>query len=151
MHSAPSVSYPVGRSRMARRLLLGIWCLGAAGLAAWCLQFSGALWRTALLALVLPVAGLAAWRAARLGEGAELRWNGQHWSCAGSAPCSAAHVSIHLDLQTLMLVRLRESGRAAIWLWVERASLPSRWLDLRRALHAAQAHGKAPQEGALQP
>jgi toxin CptA len=151
MHSAPSVSYPVGRSRMARRLLLGIWCLGAAGLAAWCLQFSGAGWRTALLVLVVLAAGLSAWRAARLGEGVELQWNGQHWSCAGSAQCAAARVSIHLDFQPLMLVRLCEPGRATTWLWLERGSMPSRWLDLRRALHATESIGQAPREGVPQP
>ena len=150
MHSAPSVSYPVGRSRMARGLLLGIWCLGAAGLAAWCLQFSGAAWRTALLALTLLVAGMAAWRAAQLGEGAELQWDGQHWSCAGSRQLSAARASIHLDFQALMLVRLYEPGRAAVWLWLERTSWPSRWLDLRRALRATESIA-APHGGAAQP
>ena len=45
MHSAPSVNYPVGQSRGARRLLLSIWFLGAAGMALACLQSGGAAWR----------------------------------------------------------------------------------------------------------
>ncbi len=151
MRSAPSVSYPVGRSRMARGLLLGIWCLGAAGLAAWCLQFSGAGWRTALLALALLVAGIAARRAAHLGEGAQLQWNGQHWSCTGSAQLSAGRVSIHLDFQSLVLVRLSEPGRRAVWLWLDRTSLTSRWLDLRRALHATESVARASHGEAAQP
>ena len=136
MHSAPSVSFPVGRSRMARRLLWSIWALGAAALVAWCVQFDGAPWRTAVLAAVLLLAAVAARRASRLGDGAFLAWNGQHWSCTGSAIFGNAAATIHLDLQSLMLVRLQEAGRRAVWLWAERDVLPARWLDLRRALHA---------------
>ena len=151
MHSAPSVSFPVGRSRMARRLLGFLWTLGAAALCAWMLQFSVPFgWRTALLMAAVLFAGLAAWRASRLGAGAELRWDGQHWSCSASASFHAATATIHLDLQSLMLVCLQEPGRRAAWLWLDRACLPARWLDLRRALHAAQPQ-RDPPEGLVQP
>jgi hypothetical protein len=135
MHSAPSVSFPVGRSRIARRLLWCIWALGAAALVAWCVQFNGSPLRTAVLAAVLLLAAAAARQASRLGEGAFLEWNGQHWSCRGSATLGSAAATVHLDLQSLMLVRLQEAGRRAVWFWAERNFLPARWLDLRRALH----------------
>jgi len=137
MHSAPSVSFPVGRSRMARRLLWGIWALGAAALAAWCVQFSGEGWRTALLAVVVAAAACAAWRAPRSGEGARLQWDGLHWSCDGACRLGGASAGVHLDLQSFMLVRLRDAGGAVAWFWLARAMCPQRWLDLRRALYAA--------------
>ena len=144
MHSAPSVSFPVGRSLLARRLLWTTWGLGAAAFATWCIQFGGEPWRTALLALVLAGSAAGASRAARLGEGVSLQWDGLHWSCAGgNADLGDATPVIHLDLQSLMLVRLHQPGRGAAWLWLERPAFPSRWLDLRRALHAA-----APSQGA---
>jgi len=137
MHSAPSVNFPVGRSRLARRLAAAFWGLGAAMLCAWCVQFDGAPWRTALLAAALLLAAGAAIRAVRLGEGVQLQWNGQHWSCDGTLRLDGAAAAIHLDLQSLMLVRMHEPGRRPAWIWVERVSCPPRWLDLRRALHAS--------------
>ncbi|MBS0454819.1 MAG: hypothetical protein JSS14_26270 [Proteobacteria bacterium] len=144
MHSAPSVSFPVGRSRMARRLAWGIWALGAAALLAWCVQFAGAPWRTAILASALALAARGAWAASRLGEGVQLRWDGVHWSCTGTTRLGGAGASIHLDLQSLVLVRLNAPGRPAAWLWLERANCPERWLDLRRALYARVPGGDEP-------
>lgn len=131
----------MGRSRMARRLVWGSLALGASMLAAWCVEFSGAPWRTALLAIVLLLAAGAAWKAARLGEGVRLHWDGMHWSCDGAQRVDRAVATVHLDLQTLMLVRLCGAGRAAVWLWIERSSAPQCWLDLRRALCAAAPRG----------
>ena len=151
MHSAPSVSFPVGRSRFAARPVWAAWGLGMALLAAWSFQFDGARWRTALLASAVLLAAEAARRAARLGEGMRLEWNGRHWSCDGAVRLGSAVATVHLDLQSLMLVRVDEVGRGAAWLWVERASFPQRWLDLRRALHASAGARQAKDEVVPQP
>lgn len=143
MHSAPSVIFPVGRSRMARQLLWAAWGLGAAALAAWCVQYGGEPWRTVLLAVVVLLSACAAWAASRLGEGTQLQWDGMHWSCTGGVQLGGAGVTVHLDLQSLVLVRLHENGRFAAWLWLERSSCPALWLDLRRALHAAAPRAAA--------
>ena len=149
MHSAPSVSFPVGRSRLARRLLWGIWALGAGALTAWCVQFSGAPWRTALMGVVLALAARAARVASRLGEGARLHWDGAHWSCDGTVRLGDAGVTVDLDLQSLVLIRLREPGGPATWFWIECMNDPGRSLDLRRALYAAAPSGAG--QGLLQP
>jgi toxin CptA len=39
-----------------------------------------------------------------------------------------------LDLQSLLLLRVRNPDGAHRWLWVQRSSDPARWNDLRRAL-----------------
>ncbi|MBS0339558.1 MAG: hypothetical protein JSS56_03465 [Proteobacteria bacterium] len=119
----------------------GIWALGATALVAWCAQFVGSPWRTAVLAGLSMLAARGAWAASRLGEGAQLRWDGLHWSCDGAVRLEGAGATVHLDLQSLVLVRLHKPGRPAAWLWLERASCPSHWLDLRRALHACESRG----------
>ena len=41
-----------------------------------------------------------------------------------------------LDVQFAILLRLDNQAGAVWWLWAEKSALPSRWLDLRRAVHA---------------
>ena len=108
-----------------------------------CVQFSGEPWRTVLLAVVLVLSACAAWAASRLGEDTRLQWDGMHWSCTGGVQLGGAGAMVHLDLQSLMLVRLSEGGRSAAWLWLERSNCPVRWLDLRRALHASAPRASA--------
>ena len=55
MHSAPSVSYPVGRSRVGRTILWAVWAAGACCTCAWRYQndSSGARWAMVLGAFVI--------------------------------------------------------------------------------------------------
>ena len=81
MHSAPSVNYPVGRSRYARRLLLILWTLGVGSVTLAWSQSGGFDWRQAMLALSAVVAGVAAWTGLlqSIATG-ELNFDGLHWS-----------------------------------------------------------------------
>jgi toxin CptA len=141
MHSAPAVSYPVGRSRDADRLLLGLWALGAtcAGGAVFHLDdtLGG---RAALLVLSVLCAGAAALWLGRSALSGELHFDGRDWSLGGAPSSSpsfaAARAEMGLDLQFLMLLRLVEPGRPRRWLWLERRGNPSRWQDLRRAVYS---------------
>jgi hypothetical protein len=137
MHSAPAVSYPVGRSRDADRLLFGLWALGAACAGAAVLHLDAMLGgRAALLALSVLFAGGAAWRLGRRAMPGELRFDGRDWSLGGVSPTLAARAEVCLDLQFLLLLRLVEPGRPQRWLWLERRAQPSRWPDLRRAVYS---------------
>jgi hypothetical protein len=44
-----------------------------------------------------------------------------------------------LDLQRVVLLRLRSTASVPRWVWVQQPSDPARWLDLRRALQRASA------------
>ena len=137
MHSAPSVNYPVGRSRYAERLLLILWALGVFGVTVACAQAAGFDWRQGILALSSAVAGLAAWTGIlRCTDRADLSFDGQHWSISGRAALRTARASVALDLQGLQLVRLSDPARARRWVWVDRQAMPERWRDLRRALYS---------------
>jgi hypothetical protein len=144
MHSAPSVNYPVGRSRYARRLLISLWALGVASVTLASVQADGFDWRQAMLALSAVVAGAAAWTGLlQSAAPGELAFDGRHWSMSGGVPLRSARASVALDLQSLLLVRLDEPALSRRWVWVDREAMPERWLDLRRALHARVAPADA--------
>jgi len=140
MHSAPSVSYPVGRSRRAGRLLLLVWACGATGFLAACAGAGALGWRQALLGLCVLLAGVAARAGLRRStEPADLSFDGRRWSLSGAAPLRSAEAQVVLDLQSLLLVRLGAAGRRQRWVWLDRGLAPGDWSDLRRAAHSRAA------------
>jgi hypothetical protein len=138
--NAPSVSYPVGRSRfwgvVLTSLALGVTLTGA--------------WMAATLPpkAWLPLAGAGlvwmAWAARneRHQPTGLLRFNGApgqggawRWVLNGSAEgLELDAVQPALDLQSRMLLRLKGAACVPVWVWVERARAPADWLALRRAL-----------------
>lgn len=138
MHSAPSVSYPVGRSRLLGLLLFAVW-LGGVAAAGALASAPGALWRSALVAATAVLAGLAAgrwwWRSAQ----GQLQSDGLRWAWlphtgAGAQPLGM--LTVHLDVQRALLVRGEQPGAAPLWLWLEQGAAPGRWDDLRRAVYS---------------
>ncbi|HSH91764.1 MAG TPA: hypothetical protein VK996_17400 [Ramlibacter sp.] len=135
MHGAPSVIYPVGRSRFAGLLLLVAWLLGAAtALASW-LQGQPFVWRIALVASLLAAAGAFAaagwWRSSR----GTLAWDGDTWNWSGLPGSPGGEIDVALDLQRWLLLRFSGTG-AKHWFWLERARDEQRWDDLRRAVYS---------------
>lgn len=139
MHSAPSVTYPVGRARVWGVTLALVWLAGATLTGSWCVQVDGIGWRQWLaIACVLGGGVVAAlgWRTASIGE---LHWNGGGWWwTARAAPGEQAPVRlvVQLDLQRWLLVRMGAASGGRCWLWLEQCREPARWGDLRRAVHA---------------
>ena len=136
MHGAPSVSFPVGRSRFAGHLLMIIWTAGAGCAGVVCYQSQSTGWRNAVLLAAVVVVGAAAGLAWQRERGGELHFDGQNWRFAGAGPVDAARLQPALDLQSLMLVRLAAPGQRPRWCWLECRSAPHRWLDLRRAVYS---------------
>lgn len=141
MHNAPPVVYPLGRSSFQARLLMGVWLAGVA-VSVLCAFLAPALgWRLWLMAFaVLAVGGAAAWdwKKSPLGQ---LHWDarGWHWeSLAYQSGTPVGRLSVVLDFQRVLLLRLENQDHARLWLWAERKALPERWLDLRRAVYAHQ-------------
>jgi hypothetical protein len=139
MHSAPSVTCPVGRSRGATRILLILWALGACCAGASCYLLDSAGWRHLLLVLSVVFSGVAAGFSLRRDGAGVLHFDGIHWSLTGADPTRvvrAARVVVALDLQSLLLIRLTEAGRARRWVWLEQRAVPERWRDVRRAVYS---------------
>ena len=146
MHNAPSVSYPVGRPRVAGLLAAALWLAGAVVTLLWLREAADPGWRQGLAATMLAITGAWALRSWSRSPQGELRWDGTSWTWPGGA--GATGLDVALDLQRILLVRRRESG-AAHWLWLERSRDPQRWLDLRRAVYS-RARTEAP-DGAKPP
>ncbi|MBW8716328.1 MAG: hypothetical protein JF629_11105 [Variovorax paradoxus] len=139
MYSAPSVTYPVGRSRGATRILIATWALGAccAGLSCFLIDSVG--WRQLLLVLSVLFSGVAAGLGLRSDGAAVLHFDGLCWSLTGADRGRAVHAAraaVALDLQSLLLVRLTQPGRAGRWIWIEQRAMPERWRDVRRAVYS---------------
>ncbi len=135
MHAAPSVTYPVGRSRLGGWLLLACWAVGAAVSLLWAWQAAAPGWRQGLGLVASAACGWLAlrwWRAAPAGE---LSWDGAQWAWSGPGDSGAGQLRVVIDLQGLLL--LRWEGCAGVhWLWLERSAAPQRWGDLRRAVYS---------------
>ncbi len=136
VNNAPAVRYPVGRSSFQGYFLL---VCGLAGLlVGGCWIFSAAaigsvqLFFFAVLVVVLLLAG-DAWRSSETGF---LVWGGESWLWTTSNQSSSGSMVVHLDIQSEMVVTLRDDRGRSVWLWLERASDPLAWRALRRAIHA---------------
>ena len=139
MHSAPSVTYPVGRARVWSLTLVLVWLAGALLTGAWCVQVDSVGWRQWLAIACVLGGGVAAaldWWATSIGE---LHWDGgAWWWTAHAAPGEQAPVrlAVQLDLQRWLLVCMCGAAGGRCWLWLEQCREPARWGDLRRAVHA---------------
>ncbi len=139
LHSAPPVSYPMGRSCFLGALLLLAWCMCAVLMAAWWWFSAASDWRPWLgLAVLLGAGAILArgWQRSPVGQ---LSWDGQHWAWEspvyqGGSTLEAPQVV--LDLQSAVLLRLNNPAGASWWLWAESDGSLPRWLDLRRAVYA---------------
>ena len=142
MHSAPSVSYPVGRTLFAGLLAAGLWSAGAAVTLLWLRESDAPGWRQVVGAVALGLIGVRSVLAWLRSPRGELHWDGTGWTAPQEA--GAGSLEVALDLQQVLLVRWH-APQSAHWLWLERRSCPHRWLDLRRAVYSrARPQGLPP-------
>ena len=140
MQSAPSVSYPVGRSRIASRLLFVLWMGGLCCVIAAGVHFDTVDWRSVLFLAVVLGAGIAAWTSTlRRTPAAMLHFDGVRWSISGEAGVQNAETKVALDGQASLLVCLSPEGGARRWVWLDRQAMPERWTALRRAVYSRPA------------
>jgi hypothetical protein len=134
MHSAPAVSFPVGRSRFQGWTIAWV-SLGSAvvGLT-WSANLPELGWRQALFTLIYLVSsGLATalWRRTPAGT---LRWDGMTWTWKSDKAMVTGALTVHLDFQFVLLLSLRPATGGRRWLWPERRWAKMDWHDLRRAV-----------------
>lgn len=150
MHNAPSVTYPLRPSGRVWLLLAALWVLGPSSVAAWCFQADsvGARQVIGLVAVGLTacLVGLA-WVYAPHGN---LHWDGQYWSLDGADPVQTAQATVHLDFQSLLLLRLKVD-RSVNWLWLDHDASPMQWRAVRRALFAGATSADAKSDDSAQP
>ena len=141
MHRAPAVSFSVGRSRWHLGCVVG---LGAASLGialVFALNQSFGDGRAAAVlgaALVAPVLALWGWQKSPSGQ---LRWDGDYWHWSGFAATQSCHLSLLVDFQRVLLVRLSHADQPPVWLWLESAPGNIHWMPLRRAIVSSLRDG----------
>lgn len=152
MHSAPAVTYPVGRCHMQGRLTLALWGLGAAVCALWIRDAGRIGWPQGLALLLWLLTGALALRSLRAAPEGSLRWDGQQWNWQAGSNSLSGTVRPALDLQPWILLEFRPHAGASRWFWLARATDPTRWDALRRALWSRASRAGAglghPGEGA---
>ena len=133
------MTYPLVRSRFQAWVLSVLWLAALLVVGAWVVTSQYVGWRQSLgLALVVG-AGLAAlhgWKNSAIGQ---LAWDGQVWRWEGpgyQAGVAEYQLSVALDFQNLMLLRIENQAHAKLWLWAEQRAFPARWANLRRAVYS---------------
>lgn len=134
MHSAPAVSYPVGRSRLQGWLVLGLGLGASVTGGYWLQQVDAVGWRQGLFAGVLLGACGAAALAWRRSVQGILQWDGQAWHWTGADASIPVRLTVHLDGQFVLLLSVRPDTGRRRWLWPERRVDVVRWNALRRAV-----------------
>ena len=134
MHSAPAVSFPVGRSRF-QGWLVGLTGVGGvlAGML-WLVAVDAIGWRQWLMAILLSGAGTVAWVAWRRSPAGRLHWDGQVWRWTTAIASVSGRLTVHHDLQSCLVLSLRTELGVRIWLWPERRSEAALWHALRQAV-----------------
>jgi len=133
MHNAPSVSYPVGRSHFQAGLLV---LTVLAGLIVDFYWSSQALWgwRQGLVGVSLCLAvvfALHEWQRTPQGT---LTWDGVGWCFNEEQQAFIGDLTVSLDLQFVLLLRLTPNKGPPCWLWAERRRQAPLWVALRRAV-----------------
>ena len=142
MHSAPAVSYPVGRSRFQGWLVLGLGLGASVTGMLWLRQVDVVGWHQWLFFGVLLgacVAAVLAWRRSAQGS---LRWDGQAWHWNGADASIPVLLTVHLDGQFVLLLRLRTDSAQSLWVWPERRVDGVHWNALRRAVYSPGGAGQ---------
>lgn len=150
MHNAPAVTYPVGRSSIQGALGLVLWLAGAAATTGWAMTSPDArlVAVAASLCLAVAVTATASWW--RTGTG-ELQWGVDGWQLHLRGRARGGEPVVALDLQGSLLLRWRAARGAGGWLWLDSASAPARWDDLRRAVYSRAIADTPPPSRAAAP
>lgn len=137
MVQAPTVDYPLGRGTFLFGLLWATWFALIAIDLGWLLSANAGDWRPWCGIVVTNVCALVALWQRPLTCSGTLTWDSSAWwwNCQGRR--LSGRVVVRLDIQFALLVRFVSDGGSGHWLWLERKTLPARWLALRRAVQAA--------------
>jgi hypothetical protein len=141
MHRAPAVSFSVGRSRWHLGCVVGLSAASFGIALVFSLHQSFGDWRATAVfaaALLAPALAIRGWQKSPMGQ---LRWDGAHWHWSGFAATQTCHLSLLVDFQRVLLVRLSCADQPPVWLWLEATRDTMHWLPLRRAIVSSLRDG----------
>jgi hypothetical protein len=104
-----------------------------------------------VLVAVLALSAATALLGLRTSGMGHLRWDGAQWHWAGQQDYHVNEVSCVLDLQLLLLLRLRCHQGPRLWVWLESGRMDASWLAMRRALVAGASAAEPRADNSLPP
>lgn len=146
-YRAPAVQYPASGCSVWLGVAVALVSLaGLSAVTAWMLWGASAqpAWMVvAAFALWLLCTGMV-WRFASALPRGMLGWDGQTWTLHDERRGVLwGTLSVSLDLQRRIAVRLVAGDGASRWIWLEQRRDSVRWSDLRRAVYSRPGHGVA--------
>ena len=150
MHQAPPVAYPLGKVQTLRRCVALAWALVLVIDVYWLGQAQWQDWKPWLGLSLTALAGASAYRFRPAGRDGLLQWDSRGWSHREGESETAGVVTVHLDLQSVLLVYWASASGPGAWYWLSAAAQPSRWLALRRAVFAPDRTTQGQSEGGAQ-
>jgi hypothetical protein len=135
MHRPPAASWKVGAVRYQWRLLLLLVVLTALQVAGFLATQAWGPGSVLLLLTFAGVVGFALMGLRRVASG-QLLWDGAQWFWAAGRVQTVTELVCVLDLQRVMLLRIRCAQTGRHWLWLESAQMGHGWKALRRAVAA---------------
>jgi hypothetical protein len=96
-----------------------------------------------LLLVFLLAVGLAYTRLRRPVTGL-LNWDGEQWYWTTQQVQAVSELACVLDLQRVLLLRVRCGSANPEWLWLESAAMGGSWLAMRRAVVAGHVQDQLP-------
>ena len=133
MHNAPSVIYPVGRSHFQVGFLVLTVLAGLIVDLFWSTQSLWG-WRQGLVGSSLCLAAVFALHEWHRTQQGTLNWDGVVWCFNEGQGAVIGGVTVSLDLQFVLLLRLTPNKGPSFWLWAERRRQAPPWVALRRAV-----------------
>lgn len=133
MHNAPTVSYPVGRSHFQACLLALIVLAGLIVDLCWSSQALWG-WRQGGVGVSLCLAAVLALHEWQRTPQGTLTWDGEVWCFNEGQQAVIGGVTVPLDLQFILLLRLTPIKGPSLWFWAERRRQAPLWVALRRAV-----------------
>lgn len=98
-------------------------------------------WRCAAVPCAALLAASLAVRGWQRSPSGQLHWDGQQWHWSGFSTTQACRLSLLVDLQRVVLVRLSGEDHPSVWLWLEAAPGNIHWISLRRAIVSSLRDG----------
>ena len=129
----------MGRSRTLVLIFVALWLAGFALIYLWIQASQNFGWRQIAGLSAIFFVGLSGLWAFKNSPQGSLAWDGQYWrweSVSYQAGTAEYELLVAADFQHAFLLRVNNKARAGLWFWAERSAMPSRWLDLRRAVYS---------------
>lgn len=134
MHRAPPTGYPANQTQVALIPVSIVWALGLSVFVFWVGSNQVSATSAAVAGGLVLAAGVVALRSVAATSPTLLQWDGKVWTWSPDGPGDAGEMLCVLDLQRMLLLRLRAGDGRPCWFWVIRSGPGVPWDSFRRAV-----------------